>query len=108
VGLATQLHPIIERYRDSDVVFLSINTDKSKKLFLDGVKSGLYGGAGVQFGWTGALALFHPMLQYYNFTSFPQAIVINKQGVIVSVNPPRGYDDVTTKEWYALLDKALK
>ncbi|MBS1527425.1 MAG: TlpA family protein disulfide reductase [Bacteroidetes bacterium] len=108
IVVAKLMRPIIEHYRDSDIVFLSVNVDNTKKKFTDGVKSGLYGDKAVRYGWVGDLGLFSPLLQYYNFTAFPQLLIVDKKGIIVSINPPYPINNKTTKEWDALLHTALK
>ena len=70
------------------VVFLSINVDRQKKWWDFGLKQGVYTIPGAIHLSTFGEGMSHPLLQYFNYTSFPQLLVIGQDGKVISSFPP--------------------
>ena len=108
VILAKRLAPIMHHYRNNeDVVLLSVNVDKEKQRFIAGIKTGLYGDKNSLFVYTGGNGGQDPLLLYYSYTSYPNVLIIDKKGDVLSANPPLLVDAASQKAFIELIDKAL-
>lgn len=88
--LAKEMKAIIADYEDkSDVLFVSINVDKYRDVWLRSLEQGKYTEAEALNLWTDGLARNHPILAYYNIQSFPTLLIIDKNGLLASRYPPR-------------------
>lgn len=107
--LAKLMHPILEHYIDNpDVVFISLCVDRNKKLFLDGVKSSLYGSKNSVYVWTNGLGWEHPMCLYYKWNGYPNMLYIDKNGKIIRANKILSTGDAQKAEVIALIDKYIR
>jgi len=88
IHLADRLKPIEAYYKDKNVVFLSVNVDKDKKRFIEGVKSNLYGAKESIYLYTNGMGQNHPMILHYKYRGYPNLLIIDKMGQIISSNPP--------------------
>ncbi len=88
--MATALRPFAEVFKDNkNVVFLSINVDRNKIRWLSGLEEGIYTFPGaIHLSTFGENKEEHPLLKYYNFNGFPQLLIIDQQGKMVSTSPP--------------------
>jgi len=89
IQLAKQMHPIIQEFsQNNDVKFLAISIDKTRKSWLSGIRQGLYTSPGQINLYTEGLGHEHPMIRHYNFTTYPQLIIVDRKGNIISTSPP--------------------
>ncbi|ALL06302.1 hypothetical protein AQ505_12820 [Pedobacter sp. PACM 27299] len=108
VGLARRMEPIIDKYKNNpDIIFLGVNVDQDRKRFIDGMNSGLYGAKQTVYAFTSGKGQHDPFLLYYQYSSFPNLLLIDKQGYVISSNPVRPIDNKTTQEFMNLIDKNL-
>ncbi|RZK26472.1 MAG: TlpA family protein disulfide reductase [Flavobacterium sp.] len=108
IGLAEQLDPIINYFKDrSDVVFLGVSVDKSKDTFRKSVASGLYGSRSTIYAYTGGLAREHPMILHYQYTGYPNLLLIDKEGKIITTNPVRPISVNQRQEFINLIEANL-
>ncbi|SEL23867.1 TlpA family protein disulfide reductase [Parapedobacter koreensis] len=83
--LADFMDDVIAVYRDyDDVQFIDVNVDKEFERWKDGVASGKYTNPHEINLWTGSVGNRHPLLETYNFVGFPQLMVVNKEGRLVT------------------------
>ncbi|MDB5156123.1 MAG: hypothetical protein JWR50_830 [Mucilaginibacter sp.] len=105
IGLTRQMKPVIDHFKgNKEVVFLGINVDKSRQKFIESVKSGLYTHKETINAYTNGLGQFDPMLVYYHYYSFPNLLIIDKNGRVISANPPRPINEKARKEFIALIE----
>lgn len=85
------LAPIAGKYEGS-VIFLAINVDYRAKRWADGLARGGYSTHHDINLWTGELGFKHPMLEDYNFIGFPQLILIDQNGNLITAQAPSMVD----------------
>lgn len=90
--LAKQMAPVIERFKNQKVIFITVNVDPSKKMWIKSINSGEYTHSGNINLYTNGLKKSHPLLKHYNISSFPRLILIGKNNTIISVTPARPLD----------------
>lgn len=84
--LSSELHPVVERYQDrEDVVFLNINVDRAAERWEAGLDDGKYHSVHEITLHTGSAGMSHPFLQHYGFKSFPQVVLADQRGKLVSL-----------------------
>jgi peroxiredoxin len=88
IGIPPAMAAVCKKYSgNSKVVFLSINVDKQKKWWDFGLKQGIYSIPGSIHLSTFGEGMSHPFLRYYNYTAFPQLLIIDKDGNTKSAFP---------------------
>jgi len=108
VGLAKRMHPIMERYRkNKNIVFISLNVDRNKQRFLEGVASGKYGNTKSVFLYTNGKGWSHPMCLKYQWATYPQMLIIDKNGKLLSGRTIDPKNESKTKELTTLIDSHL-
>ncbi|RZJ76201.1 MAG: TlpA family protein disulfide reductase [Flavobacterium sp.] len=106
--LAELMEPIAKHfYQNQNVVFLSINAVDGFTRFASGVSEGKYGSSQTIYGYTAGLGLTHPMIKHYQYTSFPNLLIIGKDGNIISSNPPWPVNASKAKEFIKLIEDKL-
>lgn len=87
--LTENIKPVKKEFeKNPNVVFLSINVDKSKIRFLSAVKSGQYTDDKSINLWTNGEGENHKLIKYYQFSGYPQVIILDKKGQILEGLPP--------------------
>lgn len=87
--LAKRLKPLIASYRGrEDIRFITVNVDGRRASWLKGLASGMYTSDDEVNLFTGNLGMQHPMVRHYNIMSYPQLIIVSREGKLISVNPP--------------------
>jgi hypothetical protein len=86
-----------------DVVFISICIDKEKSTWLRSLEKGRYASKKSVNLYTEGLGDQHPVIKRYKVIAYPQPVVINKQGKIVS----NAGDLTTFAKLNAAITKAL-
>lgn len=87
--LASALKPVKHYFKNNKkLVFLSVSVDKSKAIWLRSIKEGKYTQSGATNLYTGELNRDHPLIKYYNITSYPTLYVV-KDRKMFEAHPPR-------------------
>lgn len=95
ITLHQNMKPIIEKFKNSpDVVFVSINVDLEKKSWQLGLKEVKYTSSDYLNLYVGTQGRFDPMIVYYNYTGFPQLLIIDKYGKIINAAAERPGNDL--------------
>lgn len=98
VELSSGLHPLVEHYRDHpDVVFLNINVDRVPERWLAGLGEGKYHNDHEITLNTGHEGMGHPLLRHYGFKGFPQVVLADQQGKLVSLRTYSKDDESETE-----------
>jgi thiol-disulfide isomerase/thioredoxin len=87
--LAPDMEKIEKEYSQGDVVFLSVNTDKVKGRWDDGLKSGAYSSAYAINLSTGNLAENHPLVKHLNVGGYPTVLLFDKSGKQIRFTNPQ-------------------
>jgi Peroxiredoxin len=74
---------------DSSVIFLSINMDKQRSVWINSIKEGKYTTKKSINLYTEGLGFNHPCVKHYDIVGAPALLLIDKNGKIVSSNPPK-------------------
>lgn len=86
--LAANMGEVLKAVDRKDLVVVSININKDVPLWKKSVKRGLYTQEGYINLNTQGLGRQHALLNHYSITAFPQLVVIDRTGKIVSSTPP--------------------
>ncbi|MES2456265.1 MAG: TlpA disulfide reductase family protein [Bacteroidota bacterium] len=106
--LKKQMKPVIEHFKTNpNVVFLSLNVDQDKQRFIKGVNSGEYTAPESMNLYTNGMGTEHPMLKYYQYNGYPNLLLIDKQGKLISANPPRPVEKRRVNELIELITNNL-
>lgn len=85
--LSKAMVPVKEKYKDtSKVVFISISVDTNKERWLKGIKE--YHMENEINLYTEGKGEIHPVITSYNIFGYPTLLVIGKQNIFYSINPP--------------------
>jgi len=97
--LSINMESIAEYFKSrKDVVFISLDgIAKDFYTFEKGAKSKEYGYKQSIYAWTEGLGIQHPLLTFYNYNSFPNLLIIGKDGGIISAQPERPFNDEGSK-----------
>jgi len=116
---AKAIKPVIREFENNpNVVFISINVDNTKEMFLKAVESEVYSEKSAINLFTNGLGRNHPLITHYGFQGFPQFMLVDKDGKILYGNPPLpGMNSKTgkpdkespsTKKIIEIIEEALK
>ncbi|UUC44182.1 TlpA family protein disulfide reductase [Flavobacterium cerinum] len=87
--VAKAMHPIFEKYKKrNDIVFITVSTDPRER-WLKSIASGQYTSNGMINLYTNGKGFNAPMIAYYKFAGFPQQLIIDKNGDLITARPPR-------------------
>ncbi|MCR8667473.1 redoxin domain-containing protein [Aestuariibaculum sp. M13] len=89
---------------DSDFVILSINSDKSKQRWLDGIKLGIYTDSNAKNVYTNGMGFKHPFIIENQIPFCPWMILIDQEGIIRSVDGKELFELETLLE---IIEKTL-
>jgi len=107
LGIPPAMSEVWKKYANNDrVVFLSINVDRAKKTWENGLKSGRYTIPGSIHLSLMGLGTEHDFIKFYGYDSYPQLLVIGPKGEIISAYPPDPRID-KGKELIKLIDSEL-
>ncbi|MGF7078885.1 TlpA family protein disulfide reductase [Mucilaginibacter sp. UYCu711] len=109
VELSNAMRPIEEYFSGkNDIIFVSFDgVAHSFEDFIKGVRTGHYGLKKSIYAWTGGLGEQHPLLKYYQYTSYPNLLIIGKDGKVISANPEKPLTDSSRKNFITLIEKNL-
>lgn len=106
LNLAKEMKPIIEHFRNNkDVVFIGVNVDEDRNKFIAGVKNGVYTSDQTINLYTSGLGYRHPMLKFYQYRSYPNLLLIDKDGFVITSNPVRPLIGENMKDFIKLIEK---
>ena len=74
---------------DSSVVFISISTDKERKIWLEGLQSGLYTDDRAINIYTMGQGHEHEIMKFYHINAYPRLMIIDSQGKLFAFNAER-------------------
>ncbi|WET68774.1 TlpA disulfide reductase family protein [Sphingobacterium sp.] len=106
--LAKVMEDVIDAFHERDVVFLSVNVDKNRARWIEGVKSGIYTSPYNLNVYTKGQGQNHPFLLHYKYRSFPQLMIVDRSGKLVTANATRPFDAERRKELVATIENLLK
>jgi cytochrome oxidase Cu insertion factor (SCO1/SenC/PrrC family) len=66
--------------RDTNVVFMSVNVDRDRAMWLKSLANGRYASKRSVNLFTEGLGAGHPLIKLYRVSSYPQVIIISKKG----------------------------
>lgn len=79
--IAKAVKPVIDEFKNNpDVVFISIDVDRTRHMFLKAVQSGKYSESTSINVYTNGKGENHEMIQYYGFQGYPQTFLLDKKG----------------------------
>lgn len=91
--LELDLKPLKAKFiNNPNVVFISINVDKDKNNWFKGIERGIYGSSHDLQLSTFPQGVQHPLIEFYHYHGFPQMLLIDQNGQIISSNPQRPTD----------------
>lgn len=102
---------VFDRFKNNpNVVFISVNVDKSKDRFISAVRSGKYTHEGYINLYTNGEGVDNSLIQYYGLSGYPVLMVIDKNGNILDGNPPYPYNGRSelATGFIRIIDDALK
>jgi cytochrome oxidase Cu insertion factor (SCO1/SenC/PrrC family) len=90
MALNKAMSTIIQKYKNNrKVVFLTVSIDIKKDLWLKSISSGNYTSPETINLYTNGKGAMHPIIQNYNFNGYPQQLIIDKNGKLITSSPPR-------------------
>jgi len=108
IVMTKQLEQITKYYENNaDVLFVAINVDKNKNTWIKGLHEEKYTGLKDLNLYTNGLGFDHPIMNYYNYNGCPQLLIVDKNGLVVSANPPRPSNDIKTQALLNIINSSL-
>jgi thiol-disulfide isomerase/thioredoxin len=87
IDLAAQLHNVImPKFKNSDVVFISVNLDTKKDIWIQSLASGKYTSKSTINLFTDLKGFNHPLAIFYSIKQCPTAMIIDKNGLNFTTN----------------------
>lgn len=103
IQLKKNMEPVISKFKDSNVVFVNVDVDRTRDLWLKSVRGGAYTSPGEISLFSGGLGLDHPFIKWYGYTSFPKLIVVGTDGKLLSADFPLSADTESEKSFEAFI-----
>lgn len=109
VHLAKTMHEIYQTYKhNNNIVFLTVSTDDIA-VWRKGVAGGKYSSPGMINLHTNGQGYGHPLIRHYGFKGFPEQLIIDKEGELVTSRPPRpDAGEKEKQEFIQLIEDNLK
>ncbi len=104
IDLAEQLHTvIIPKFKNSDIVFISVNLDTKKEVWLKSLSTGKYTSSyGINL-YTDGKAFTHPLAKFYLINGCPTTLLVDRNGYNYETNMKAQTEAIITA-----IDAALK
>jgi thiol-disulfide isomerase/thioredoxin len=106
-SLTEKMAPVVKRFEGNNkIVFVSVSIDKDISTWKSSVRTGKYS----HIGSVDLLAnrkTEDNIINHYKLFSYPTLILIDKDGKVISGNPPRPYNATLEKSLINLLNKAI-
>lgn len=106
--LAKVMEDVIDEFHKRDVIFLSVNVDKSRTRWIDGIKTGIYTSPYNLNVYTKGQGQNHPFILHYKYRSFPQLMIVDRTGKLVTANATRPFGAERRQELVATIENLLK
>ena len=106
--LGKAMEDVIEEFHERGVVFLSVNVDKNREKWVEGINSGIYTSPYNLNVYTDGQGQNHPFLLKYKYRSFPQLMIVDKNGKLVTANATRPFGTAKRKELTTEIENLLK
>lgn len=88
-AMPAAIRPLMERFKDKEVLFLSVNTDRKRDTWLASSAEELYTVPGqLELSTYGQGGVMHDFVRYYGIRTFPHIMVIDRDGKVVSSKAP--------------------
>ncbi len=108
VSLNTAMANVIEYFKGrNDIVFITVSIDKDRNKWINSVKSGKYTSEGTINLYTSGMGQNDGLIENYNFISYPAQLIIDKQGALISSNPPRPDVENNIRSFIDILERNL-
>lgn len=108
INLNKSMKSIYDYYdKNENVVFLSVCVDKSKSHWLNSLKSGLYTHKNSILLYTGGKGKDHQVIKSLDVFAFPTLVILDRNGKILSANPPMPISSENQKKFIDLIDSAM-
>lgn len=102
------IKPVKAKFKDNaNIAFVSINVDMSKQKWINGIKKGIYSSFPDIMLSTFGSGTKHPMLEFYHFYGYPQLLLIDKEGKIISSSPAKPSDEDSLSKLEDLIKRNL-
>lgn len=89
-SLRKAMIPLEKKHKDNkNVIFLNINVDSDSSMWRKGLATGIYTAPHEINLWIGRNGILAPLIRHYNYIGFPQVLLIDGNGYVISANPPR-------------------
>lgn len=106
--LGKAMEDVIEEFHERGVVFLSVNVDKNREKWVEGINSGIYTSPYSLNVYTEGQGQNHPFLLNYKYRSFPQLMIVDRKGKLVNANATRPFGTAKRKELTMEIENLLK
>jgi len=109
--LTEAMKPVIEYFKNNPrVVFIGVSIDGDFEDWKKSVRSGQYSNEGSIDLYTNGLKSNHPIIKHYGFSGYPNLLLIDGRGNIITGSPPRPVWSSPTKtnELITLIEDNLK
>ncbi|ERJ58810.1 TlpA family protein disulfide reductase [Sphingobacterium paucimobilis] len=108
IDLSKALEKELACYDKKDkLLHVTVNVDRTFDKFIEGVKSGQYTSDGTLDLWIGQDGYQHEMLSKYNYYGYPQLMLVDKDGNLVTAFLPKPTIVGRTKEFFEVLNSIL-
>jgi thiol-disulfide isomerase/thioredoxin len=106
--LGEAMEDVIEKFHAGNVIFLSVNVDKKRNNWIKGINTGIYTSPYSLNVYTNGLGKNHPFLLNYKYRSFPQLMIVDRHGKLVTTNATRPFGDERREELITTIENLLK
>lgn len=88
--LTEAMKPVVEHFKNNPkVVFIGVSIDGDFEGWKKSVKSGQYSNKGTIDLYTNGLKSNHPIIKHYGYSGYPNLLLIDGNGKIITGSPPR-------------------
>lgn len=92
---------------NNNVLFVSISAEPDTAIWKKVIRAGTHTFPGQLHLYTNGVGAEHPLLKHYGYNGFPQLLIIDKEGHIISSRPERPGDAAKSEAFLALLRSYL-
>lgn len=93
--------------KNDKLLHVTVNVDRKFDNFIEGVKSGMYTSDETFDLWIGEGGYQHEMLSKYNYYGYPQLMLVDKEGNLLTAFLPTPTNDAKTKQFFEVLNSVL-
>lgn len=110
-SLSREMKPIFEHYRNNPKVeFVSISIDDDLETWKNSVRKGFFTHTEALNLYTKGEGIEEPTIKHYNIFNYPTVIIIDKEGKVAKINPPKPSPDNPGAEmrFISLIDELIE